>query len=136
MLPLANAAGLTLEAHGDGWALADRDLLEQVLIGLVGNGIKHTPSGGTIELRVGGAEGRVTIGVSDTGGGIATRDLAHVFDRFWRAPAARGMPGSGLGLSIVRQVAEAHGGTVTAELPHDGGTLMRLRLPTQPTGAS
>jgi two-component system, OmpR family, sensor histidine kinase MprB len=54
--------------------------------------------------------------------------LPHVFDRFYRSAAARGMPGSGLGLAIVRQVAEAHGGAVTAERPEDGGTLMRFRL--------
>ena len=51
-----------------------------------------------------------------------------MFDRFWRAPDARGMPGSGLGLAIVRQVAEAHDATVRAELPRDGGTLMRLQF--------
>jgi two-component system sensor histidine kinase MprB len=58
-----------------------------------------------------------------------------VFDRFYRARAARGMAGSGLGLAIVRQVAEAHGGSVVAERPSDGGTLMRMRLPSA-NGAS
>jgi len=52
-----------------------------------------------------------------------------VFDRFYRAPAARGLPGSGLGLAIVRQVAESHGGTVTAERANGGGASMRLKLP-------
>lgn len=52
-----------------------------------------------------------------------------MFDRFYRADTARSMPGSGLGLSIVRQVAEAHGGTVEAESPDGGGTAMRLRFP-------
>jgi two-component system sensor histidine kinase MprB len=67
--------------------------------------------------------------VRDHGPGIAPADLPHVFDRFYRAPLARGVPGSGLGLAIVRQVAESHGGTIQAESPADGGTLMRLRLP-------
>jgi two-component system, OmpR family, sensor histidine kinase MprB len=66
--------------------------------------------------------------VRDHGPGIDEEDLPHVFDRFYRARSARGMSGSGLGLSIVRQVAEAHGGQVVAEQPEDGGTLMRLRL--------
>ena len=68
--------------------------------------------------------------VRDHGPGIDAEDLPFVFDRFYRAPSARGLPGSGLGLSIVRQVAEAHGGTVTAEAAEGGGTLMRLRLKT------
>ena len=65
----------------------------------------------------------------DHGPGIDEDDLPYVFDRFYRAPAAGGMPGSGLGLAIVRQVAEAHGATVTAERADGGGTLMRLSLP-------
>ena len=64
----------------------------------------------------------------DHGPGIADEDLPYVFDRFYRSRAARGMPGSGLGLAIVKQVAESHGGSVVAERPEDGGTLMRLRL--------
>ena len=64
----------------------------------------------------------------DHGPGIDEQDLPHVFDRFYRAPSARGMPGSGLGLAIVRQVAEAHGGTVVAERATGGGTLVTLRL--------
>ncbi len=66
--------------------------------------------------------------VRDHGPGIAAEDRAHVFDRFYRAPAARALPGSGLGLAIVREVAEAHGGTVSAEDAPGGGALMRLRL--------
>ena len=68
----------------------------------------------------------------DHGPGIAEEDLPHVFDRFYRAASARGLPGSGLGLAIVRQVAEAHGGEVTAEPAEGGGTRMRLRLDGRP----
>ena len=67
--------------------------------------------------------------VRDHGPGIEAGDLPHVFDRFYRAPAARSMPGSGLGLAIVRQVMEAHGGTATVEQPEGGGTLFRLEFP-------
>jgi two-component system sensor histidine kinase MprB len=67
--------------------------------------------------------------VRDHGPGIPQTDLPHVFDRFYRAPGARGTPGSGLGLAIVRQIAEAHGGTVVAERAPGGGTIMQLRLP-------
>jgi two-component system sensor histidine kinase MprB len=67
--------------------------------------------------------------VRDHGPGIAAEDLPHVFDRFYRAPSARGTPGSGLGLAIVRQVAEAHQGTAVAEPAEGGGARLRLRLP-------
>jgi two-component system sensor histidine kinase MprB len=67
--------------------------------------------------------------VRERGAGSADADLPRVFDRFYRAPAARGLPGSGLGLAIVRQVAEAHGGRVTALRADGGGSLFRLELP-------
>jgi two-component system sensor histidine kinase MprB len=69
-----------------------------------------------------------TVTVRDHGPGIAPEDLPHVFDRFYRATAARKLPGSGLGLAIVKQVAESHGGAVTAENAPDGGAVFRLRL--------
>ena len=95
---------------------------------LLDNAAKFGPPGGTVEVSL--RNGELT--VSDHGPGIAPDDLPHVFDRFYRARSARGVPGSGLGLSIVRQVAESHGGTVQAESPAGGGTLMRLRLPAGP----
>jgi len=72
--------------------------------------------------------------VRDHGPGIADADLPRVFDRFYRAPAARGLPGSGLGLAIVRQVAEAHGGRVTAARADGGGSVFRLELPRNGAG--
>src|SRR5205823_5797757 len=72
------------------------------------NAAKWSPVGGKIEVSA--EDGEVT--VRDHGPGIAPEDLPHVFDRFYRSPAARGTPGSGLGLAIVRQVVESHGGTV------------------------
>jgi two-component system sensor histidine kinase MprB len=70
--------------------------------------------------------------VHDRGPGIAEADLPHIFDRFYRSPAARGLPGSGLGLAIVAQVAKAEGGTVLAENDPTGGARMSLFLPTIP----
>jgi two-component system sensor histidine kinase MprB len=66
--------------------------------------------------------------VRDHGPGIPDEDLPHIFDRFYRASSARGLPGSGLGLAIVRQVAEAHEGSVSAESLSEGGARLRLRL--------
>lgn len=89
------------------------------------NAAKWSPAGGKIEVKA--ADGEVT--VRDHGPGIAAEDLPHVFDRFYRSPAARGTPGSGLGLAIVRQVVESHGGTVSAEPADGGGTIVRLAFP-------
>jgi two-component system sensor histidine kinase MprB len=91
---------------------------------LLDNAVKWGPPGAPIEIVVRGGE----VLVRDHGPGIADDDLPHVFDRFYRAPSARGLPGSGLGLAIVRQVAEAHGGTVRAELADGGGARLRLSL--------
>jgi two-component system, OmpR family, sensor histidine kinase MprB len=98
--------------------------IERAVSNLLDNAAKWSPADGEIEVTVRGGE----LTVRDHGPGIDEEDLPYVFDRFYRAPTARGMPGSGLGLAIARQVAEAHGGSVTAERPDGGGTLMRLTL--------
>jgi len=98
--------------------------IERAVSNLLDNAAKWSPNGAPVEVSV--HDGEVT--VRDHGPGIADEDLPYVFDRFYRAPAARGMPGSGLGLSIVKQVADAHDGVVTAERAADGGTRVRLRL--------
>jgi two-component system sensor histidine kinase MprB len=89
------------------------------------NAAKWSPAGGKVEVQA--ADGEVS--VRDHGPGIAPEDLPHVFDRFYRSPAARGTPGSGLGLAIVRQVVESHGGSVSAEPAEGGGTVVRLAFP-------
>jgi two-component system sensor histidine kinase MprB len=98
--------------------------IERAVANLLDNAAKWSPPGGTVEVAV--QNGSVT--VRDHGPGIDDKDLPYVFDRFYRAPSARGMPGSGLGLAIVRQVAEAHGGEVVAERADDGGTRVTLRV--------
>lgn len=109
----------------------DADRTSQVLHNLLGNALRHTPSGGKVTLRVsveGQAGGRqVKVEVTDTGSGIASEDLPYVFDRFYRADKSRNRTsgGSGIGLAIVKQLVEAHGGQVWAESPvfrnPDGG---------------
>jgi two-component system sensor histidine kinase MprB len=98
--------------------------IERAVSNLLDNAAKWSPPGGEVAVTV--RDGEVV--VRDHGPGIDEADRPYVFDRFYRAQSARGMPGSGLGLAIVRQVAEAHGGAVTAEPADGGGTLMRLRL--------
>jgi two-component system sensor histidine kinase MprB len=98
--------------------------IERAVDNLLDNAAKWSPLGGDVEVSV--RDGEVV--VRDHGPGIDEEDLPFVFDRFYRAPSARGLAGSGLGLAIVRQVAESHGGEVTAERANGGGTLVRLRL--------
>jgi len=98
--------------------------LERAIGNVLDNAAKWSPPGGEVELSV--DRGRVS--VRDHGPGIADDDLPYVFDRFYRSSSARTMPGSGLGLAIVRQVTEAHGGTVVAEPAEGGGTRVTLHL--------
>jgi two-component system sensor histidine kinase MprB len=109
------------------WPVAggSTDSLQVAVRNLLDNAAKFGPSGGRVEVCLRAGE----LTVRDHGPGIAPADLPHVFDRFYRAPSARGIPGSGLGLSIVRQVAERHGGTVRAEAPPGEGTLIRFSIP-------
>ena len=102
-----------------------RARLHRAVSNLLDNACKWSPPGGVVEVGVRDGE----VAVRDHGPGIPEPDLPHVFDRFYRAPSARGLPGSGLGLAIVRQVAEAHGGSASAERAEGGGACLRLRLP-------
>ncbi|HEY2630797.1 MAG TPA: HAMP domain-containing sensor histidine kinase [Solirubrobacteraceae bacterium] len=101
------------------------DRLGRAVNNLVDNAVNYSPPGSPVEVSLHGAE----LTVRDHGPGISTGDLPHVFDRFYRGVEARGRSGSGLGLAIVRQVAEQHGGTISARPAAGGGTLMCLRLP-------
>lgn len=98
--------------------------LHRAVANLLDNALKWSPPDEAVDVCV--RDGLVT--VRDRGPGFAADDLPHVFDRFYRAPSARGLPGSGLGLAIVRQAAEAHGGAVRAENAADGGARLTLSL--------
>jgi two-component system sensor histidine kinase MprB len=99
--------------------------IARAVANLLDNAAKWSPPGGGIDVTVRDGE----VSVRDHGPGIDEADLPFVFDRFYRAPMARGLPGSGLGLAIVRQVAASHGGDVVAERAEFGGTRMRFRIP-------
>ncbi len=103
----------------------DARALERAVLNLLDNAGKWSPPGGTVTVRL--TDGVIT--VADQGPGIAEEDLPFVFDRFYRSEESRTMPGSGLGLAIVRQAAERHGGSVTADRAPGGGALLKLRLP-------
>jgi two-component system sensor histidine kinase MprB len=101
-----------------------RDRMERAVWNLLENAGKWSGDGGSVEISLAGGELRLR----DHGPGFADEDRPLVFDRFYRSAAARSMPGAGLGLAIVREVAEAHGGTVEAANADDGGAVVRLSL--------
>lgn len=110
----------------------DPERIQQIIWNLLSNAIKFTPQGGRVEVRLQGIDSHVEITISDTGQGIDPELLLHVFDRFRQADSSitRRHGGLGLGLSIVRQLVEMHGGTVTAESPGTGeGTVFKVILP-------
>jgi two-component system sensor histidine kinase MprB len=101
-----------------------RPRIARAVTNLLDNAGKWSPAGGVVEVTVHSGE----VSVRDHGPGVAPEDAPRVFDRFWRASSARSLPGSGLGLSIVKDVAESHGGSITLEHASGGGARFRLRL--------
>jgi len=133
--PQAEAGGVTLGRRGGpvGRMRGDAERLLQVLVNLLGNAIKYTPNGGSVAVVVGEQRDRVEIAVEDTGVGIPADLLPRIFDRFWQADPARG--GSGLGLTIVKGVVEAHGGQVQVESAEGRGTRFTVHLPREAAAA-
>jgi two-component system, OmpR family, sensor kinase len=109
----------------------DGDRLRQLLLNLVDNAIKYTPAGGQVALSLSQEGGQARIEIADTGVGIAEEDLHLIFERFYRVDKSRGrvQGGSGLGLSIAKWVAEAHGGNIKVVSKVGGGTTFTVLLP-------
>jgi two-component system sensor histidine kinase MprB len=106
--------------------------VDRAVVNLLENAAKFSPAGGLVEVRL----DEHGLRVRDHGPGIPPSGLPHVFDRFYRAEATRSAPGFGLGLAIVKQVADSHGGTVSATNAPDGGAVFCLSLPSQPAAAT
>ncbi|MDT0613630.1 ATP-binding protein [Streptomyces lancefieldiae] len=132
----AGAAGvaLELEAPRPVFVTADPDRLRQVVGNLVGNALRATAAGGSVTLALVPRGELAVVEVRDTGKGIAAVDLPHLFDRFWRADASRGRAtgGSGLGLSIARQIVTDHRGTIEVRSTVGAGTTFTIVLPATP----
>ncbi|MEO5799735.1 MAG: ATP-binding protein [Gemmatimonadales bacterium] len=130
----ANARGVTLDlalAPDAETLFADPEALGQILINLVDNSLRYTPSGGSITVRTRRLEDAIELAVIDTGSGISSDHLSRIFERFYRAEPSRSREegGTGLGLSIVKHMVEAHGGSVGVESALGAGTTVWVRFP-------
>jgi signal transduction histidine kinase len=113
--------------------LADRDKLEKIVLNLVFNALKFTPAGGRVELRAEKQGEELVLVVSDTGMGISAKNLPYIFDRFWQADGSskRKYQGVGIGLALVKELAEVQGGNVTVRSEEGKGTTFTVHLPYQ-----
>lgn len=128
---LASAKGIKISRDlNDASCQGDADRLGQVLTNLLSNAIAYNRENGTISVELCERDGFAEIAVRDTGVGIADEDLPHLFERFYRADKARSSDGhSGLGLAICKEIAETHGGEITAESELGKGSVFTLRVP-------
>ena len=125
------AISVSCEGAQDVFVAGDRGRLKQVVVNLLDNAIKYTPSHGRITLRVSAANGHAILEVEDTGIGIPGEALPHVFDRFFRVDKVRSREagGAGLGLSIVKSICTAHGAEVCVRSALEQGSTFRVELP-------
>jgi signal transduction histidine kinase len=127
------ASGLKLEhqLQPGVQVLADADLIQQVLQNLASNGVKYNQPGGVIRLELSANETEATLRIGNTGPGIAVADRGKIFERFFRSDPARSrsVTGVGLGLSLSREIARAHGGELALDNSTTGLTTFTLTLP-------
>ncbi|MFI5034959.1 MAG: sensor histidine kinase [Acidimicrobiales bacterium] len=130
----AESAGVGLEVSATQQrASLDETRVRQALTNMIDNALAHTPRGGQVEVEAEEIDGSVRVTVRDTGTGFAPEVLDTAFEPFVRGPASRvaSSPGAGLGLTIVRSIAESHGGTACLENRKEGGATVTIRLPTR-----
>ena len=127
----------TFACEGEGEVYADPVLFGRAISNLVDNAVRFTPDGGRITISLAtNAEGAEIV-VTDTGCGIAAEHLPRVFDRFYRVDPSRSSEGTGLGLALVKSIADLHGGSLAVESEIGHGTSVTLRFPRSlPAGAS
>jgi len=136
---VADAKGVTLKGDAgspegrNSVVSGDRTRLEQVAANLIDNAIKYTPGGGTVEVAIERDGPNATITVRDTGAGIPASELPRIWDRLFRGDASRSERGLGLGLSLVKAIVEAHGGTVGVTSDPGKGSVFSVSLPLIPS---
>ncbi len=128
---LARGVSLAADVGTDVTAICAPEQVERVIFNLVTNALRHTPSDGSVAVRVRPLESEVEVAVEDTGGGLDSDSLERMFDRHWRGDTARtsARGGAGLGLAIARGLVEAHGGRIWAENRPGGGARVCFTLP-------
>jgi signal transduction histidine kinase len=114
--------------------VADKDKISQILVNLLSNALKYTPSGGEVAVGVEGEPGEVRVSVKDTGIGIPEEDISFVFERFYRTDKSRNRMtgGRGIGLAIAKSITAAHGGMITVQSRRNAGSTFVLKLPRKP----
>src|SRR6266545_1192082 len=130
-LALNKNLSLDFESSGDIAFRGDEDLLRRMVINLLDNAIKYTPGGGSVSVKLWREDGLIKLRVTDNGIGISAEAAARVFERFYRVDKARSRAegGSGLGLPIVKWIAEAHQGSVSLESAPEHGSSFIVSLP-------
>ena len=124
--------GLAASVPDDVTARVAPEKIERVLFNLLTNALRHTPSDGSVAVRVEQVDQEVQVSVEDTGEGLGDEACSRMFDRFWRGDPARSARGAGLGLAIARGLVEAHGGRIWAENRPGGGARVSFTLPAGP----
>jgi signal transduction histidine kinase len=122
-------APVVVDASDNVVVQGDRLHLERVMQNILGNAIKYSPDGTPVHVTVGRHEQWAVISVRDQGVGIPHEELPHIFTPFYRASTARGIPGTGIGLSGSKMIVEQHGGQITLESAVGRGTTVVVRLP-------
>jgi len=123
------SVSLRAKAAGPLPITADADRIRQVLANLIDNAVKYTPAGGSVEVTAVSRDDAVVVAVADTGEGISPDDIPRIFDRLYRADKSRTQRGLGLGLSLVRAVLFAHGGTIDVHSTPGAGSRFQFSLP-------
>jgi signal transduction histidine kinase len=116
-------------ARSPGTIRGDPSSLDELVGNLVDNAVRYTPAGGTVTVEVDSIEGEAAVSVRDTGPGISPEDLERIFEPFYRGSAQKNIPGTGLGLPIVKRIAERHGGRVEVQTALGKGSTFRVFLP-------
>ncbi len=129
--PTAEDKGVTLSFEGSGGNhfSGETRMIQRLLSNLLDNAIKYTPSGGSVNVSMMEDDREVVISVTDTGIGISSTDLPHIFERFYRCDQSRSQPGTGLGLSLARAIARVHGGDITVVSSLNHGSTFTVTLP-------
>jgi len=129
--PQLRAAGLhtAVNIAGPMIVRADSDRLHQAIGNLLANAARYCSPGDTLTVTLTEEYDRTVLEIADNGPGIPASELPHIFERLWRGRAARQIPGSGIGLALVREIITRHGGTVEATSSEGTGTRLTIRLP-------